>query len=57
MKDSKIKQYDLGFGHLGNGITVYNRKEEKNGDYKNIAHIQHDRKVKFYQEIPQEIKD
>ena len=52
-----MKQYDIGFGHLGNGITVWNRKEEQHGDYKTIAHISHDRQVKFYEELPQNIKD
>jgi len=32
-------EYDLGFGHLGNGITVWNRLQIENNDYKTIAHI------------------
>lgn len=31
--------------------------EEQHGDYKVIAHINHNRNVKFYEELPQEIKD
>ena len=33
------KEYDLGFGYLGNGTTVWNRLEEVDNDYKTIAHI------------------
>jgi hypothetical protein len=32
-------KYDIGMARKGNGITVYNRAEEENGDYKNVAHI------------------
>src|SRR5699024_2154973 len=35
----QTKAYDLGYGHLGNGITVWNRLEEEHGDYKTVAHI------------------
>jgi len=52
-----MKQYDIGFGYLGNGITVWNRLEQQYGDYKIIAHIDHNRQVKFYENLPQEIKD
>lgn len=50
--------YKLGYGHLGNGLTVWNELEQENGDYKTVAHIAEDRTVKFYDEkLPQEIKD
>lgn len=29
----------LGFGHLGNGITVWDSNRERNGDYLTVAHI------------------
>ena len=32
-------RYDLGYGHMGNGLTVWNRLEEEHGDYKTVAHI------------------
>ena len=32
------KQYDLGFGYLGNGLTVWNRLEEASGDYKTVLY-------------------
>ena len=51
-----MKKYDIGFGHLGNGLTVWNRLEEKNNDYKTIAHIDINRNVKFYEELPENIK-
>ncbi len=36
---TKIDKYDIGVGHLGNGLTVWDRNREKNGDYMTIAHI------------------
>ena len=51
------QQYDLGFGHLGNGLTVWNRLEIEHGDYKTIAHIAEDRSVTFYDAgLPDAIK-
>lgn len=56
-QETKEKAYDLGYGSLGNGITVWNRLEEKNGDYKTVAHIQQERSVKFYENhMPEEVK-
>ena len=49
--------YDLGFGHLGNGVTVWNRLELRYGDYKTIAHIAPDRTVKFYEDgLPEDVR-
>ena len=49
--------YELGFGHLGNGITVWNRLETENGDYKTVAHIAADRTVTIYDEnMPEEVR-
>ena len=42
--------YELGFGRLGNGTTVWNRLEEENGDYKTIAHIEDDGNVTLYEQ-------
>ena len=51
------REYDLGYGHLGNGITVWNRAEKHNGDYVTVAHIRADRSVRFYDEnMPDELK-
>ena len=52
------KAYDLGFGHLGNGLTVWNRLEEVDADYRTVAHIAPDRTVQIYdEEMPQEVRD
>jgi len=39
------KKFDLGCGHLGNGITVWNRAKEIHGDYEKVAHIDSNRKI------------
>lgn len=53
----KTKKYDIGYGHLGNGLTVWNRLVEKNGDYERIAHINQYREVTFYnKDLPNNIK-
>lgn len=55
--ESAPQEYDLEFGYLGNGLTVWNRLQEEHGDYKTIAHIGSDRTVRFYdQNIPESIK-
>jgi hypothetical protein len=52
------KEYDLGFGYLGNGITVWNRAEEVNRDYRTVAHIATDRTITFYdQDMPHEVRE
>ena len=54
----RAKAYDLGYGHLGNGITVWNRLEEEHGDYKTVAHIAPDRTVTIYdEEMPQAVRE
>lgn len=51
----KIK--DLGFGCLGNGITVWNRAVEVNGDYKIVAHIQDCGEISWrYKRVPKDVK-
>ena len=53
----QAKAYDLGYGHLGNGLTVWNRLEEEHGDYKTVAHIAPDRTVTIYdEEMPQAVR-
>ena len=52
------KAYDLGYGHMGNGLTVWNRLEEERGDYKTVAHISPDRTVQIYdKDMPQTVRD
>lgn len=55
-EETILSQYDLGYGHMGNGLTVWNRLEEENGDYKTIAHIAPDRTVAFYGNLPELIQ-
>ncbi len=55
--EAELSRYDLGYGTMGNGLTVWNRKEEENGDYKTIAHIGADRSVTFYDDnLPDAIR-
>ncbi len=52
-----IPGYDLGFGHLGNGVTVWNRLELRDGDYKTIAHIAPNRTVTYYEDgLPEDVR-
>lgn len=54
----QAKAYDLGYGYLGNGLTVWNRLEEERGDYKTVAHIGPDRTVTIYdEEMPQAVRE
>lgn len=51
------KQYELGYGYMGNGLTVWNRLEEQNGDYVTVAHIGTDRSVTIYdKDMPEAVK-
>lgn len=43
-----MKTFDLMFGCLGNGITVCDRSQIVNGDYKTVAHIAEWGGVKLY---------
>lgn len=54
---SKEKKYDLGFGSLGSGTTVYNRAKMVGSDYPTIAHISDHGVVNYYgKEYPAEVK-
>jgi hypothetical protein len=46
------RRFDLMSGHLGNGITVFNKAREIHGDYERIAHIDPSRKVSWYIDNP-----
>ena len=51
------KEYDLGYGFLGNGITVWNRAEQRDNDYMTVAHISTERSVTIYdQDMPTEVR-
>ena len=48
--------YDIGMGYLGNGLTVWNRAVEVNGDYQNIAHISPEGEIHYYVEnLPEDV--
>ena len=50
-------RYKLGFGAMGNGITVWNSLTYEHGDYKTVAHIAADRTVTFYDdEMPESVR-
>jgi N12 class adenine-specific DNA methylase len=53
------KKYDLGYGNLGNGTTVYNKLEEINGDFRTVAHIsdEYEGGVKFYEDVPEDVRE
>ena len=40
--------YDIGMGYLGNGLIVWNRAVEENGDYQSIAHISPEGSIQYY---------
>ena len=46
------RKFDLGSGHMGNGISVWNKAKEVHGDYEKIAHIDANRKIKYYLNKP-----
>lgn len=43
-----MKTFDLGFGCLGNGTTIWDRNQTAGGDYKTVAHISAYGGVKLY---------
>lgn len=55
-KKSNTKKYDLGFGTMGNGTTVWNRARMVNGDYPTIAHISNNGIVTYRKELPESVK-
>jgi len=51
------KKYDIGMGHKGNGVTVWNKSEEVSGDYKTIAHITDSGKITYHDKaLPSDVK-
>ena len=56
--EEQSTQYDIGMGYLGNGLTVWNRAVEINGDYQNIAHISPKGEITYYvQDLPQSVME
>ena len=51
------EKYKLGYGQMGNGLTVWNSLVYEHGDYKTVAHIGADRSVEFYDpEMPESVR-
>ena len=40
--------FNIGMGYLGNGLTVWNRAVEENGDYQTIAYISSEGEIRYY---------
>ena len=60
LKEDSIneRKFDLGSGTMGNGIVVWNKAKEVHGDYEKVAHIDSNRKVKYYiKNPPKQVKD
>ena len=48
--------FDIGMGYLGNGLTVWNRAVEENGDYQTIAHISDEGEIHYYVDgLPEDV--
>ena len=47
-KTDEAPAFDIGMGYLGNGLTVWNRAVEENGDYQTIAHISDEGEIHYY---------
>ena len=49
---NELKNVDLMFCHLGNGLTVVDRLHTENGDYIKVAHISETGQISWYKAIP-----
>ena len=53
---AEASAFDIGMGYLGNGLTVWNRAVEENGDYQNIAHISNEGEIHYYVDgLPEDV--
>jgi len=53
-----MKLENIGSGHFGNGLVVWNRAVMQHGDYKKIAHISPNREIKYYMKrISKEVRE
>ena len=50
--------YELGMGYKGNGLTIWNKNLEVDGDYKTVAHVDSPTgKISWYDKrLPPEVK-
>lgn len=57
-KFSPENEYIIRYGHMGNGVTVWNAAKEVSGDYETVAHISPDREVTYYNSnLPDSVKE
>lgn len=55
-KTDESPAFDIGMGYLGNGLTVWNRAVEENGDYQTIAHISSEGEIRYYVDgLPEDV--
>ena len=55
-KTDEAPTFDIGMGYLGNGLTVWNRAVEENGDYQTIAHISNEGEIHYYVDgLPEDV--
>ncbi|BDF58996.1 hypothetical protein CE91St36_18130 [Christensenellaceae bacterium] len=55
-KADEAPAFDIGMGYLGNGLTVWNRAVEENGDYQTIAHISNGGEIHYYADgLPEDV--
>ena len=48
--------FDIGMGYLGNGLTVWDRSVEEDGDYMTIAHISSDGEITYLVDgVPEDV--
>lgn len=48
------RSFNLMSGHLGNGITIWNKNRMKHGNYEVVAHIDRNRKISYRIDNPPE---
>ena len=57
-QSEKHKTYDLGSSFAGGVTVVWDRNQQKNGDYKTIAHVFSNGEIKYFEEnLPQYVID
>lgn len=55
-KADEAPAFDIGMGYLGNGLTVWNRAVEENGDYQTITHISNEGEIHYYVDgLPEDV--
>ncbi|MFR1588351.1 DEAD/DEAH box helicase family protein [Eubacterium sp.] len=55
-KTDEAPAFAIGMGYLGNGLTVWNRAVEENGDYQTIAHISNEGEIHYYVDgLPEDV--